>query len=271
MIAVGGMGGSGTRVVARILKEAGIYMGDDLNESFDNIWFTRLFKSYNWYRKAAPHQITRRLEIFERLMEGERLSIPDISQFVQAGLSNDVFPMSKYQVYRFLRHVLGDTVLHDVWGWKEPNTQFYINYINNYFDGIKYIHVIRDGIEMAYSTNRQQLQNWGPRFGILEQTKPVEVHQLDYWIRSNEFAIQTGREKLKQNFYLLHYNKLSLEPKQEIIGLLEFLKLNIDHETFDRLMDLPTISKRSMIDYDTSLFTQEQLEKVKLLSPPYSP
>lgn len=42
--AIGGLGGSGTRVFAALLQEAGIYIGDCLNEPLDNLWFTVLIK-----------------------------------------------------------------------------------------------------------------------------------------------------------------------------------------------------------------------------------
>ena len=42
--AIGGLGGSGTRVVAQILRDVGIFMGTDLNGANDNLWFTLLFK-----------------------------------------------------------------------------------------------------------------------------------------------------------------------------------------------------------------------------------
>ena len=43
-VAVGGVGGSGTRLIAQVLLELGYYLGGDLNESLDNLWFTLLFK-----------------------------------------------------------------------------------------------------------------------------------------------------------------------------------------------------------------------------------
>ena len=43
-IAVGGVGGSGTRVVANFLEMLGFDMGSDINESLDNLTFTLLFK-----------------------------------------------------------------------------------------------------------------------------------------------------------------------------------------------------------------------------------
>jgi hypothetical protein len=44
MVAIGGVGGSGTRLGAALLQVLGYYIGDDLNESLDNLWFTLLFK-----------------------------------------------------------------------------------------------------------------------------------------------------------------------------------------------------------------------------------
>ena len=46
VIAVGGVGGSGTRLIAAFLDRLGIYMGDDQNESLDNLWFNLLFKQH---------------------------------------------------------------------------------------------------------------------------------------------------------------------------------------------------------------------------------
>src|SRR6266550_6138718 len=43
-VAIGGVGGSGTRLVAEILRHLGYYMGRDLNEASDNLWFTLLFR-----------------------------------------------------------------------------------------------------------------------------------------------------------------------------------------------------------------------------------
>ena len=48
-VAIGGVGGSGTRLIARMLGQLGWYLGDDLNESVDNLWFrskspTKLFE-----------------------------------------------------------------------------------------------------------------------------------------------------------------------------------------------------------------------------------
>ena len=43
-VVIGGIGGSGTRLIAQCLKELGYLMGADLNPAYDNLWFTLLFK-----------------------------------------------------------------------------------------------------------------------------------------------------------------------------------------------------------------------------------
>lgn len=43
-VAIGGVGGSGTRLIAEMLAKLGFYIGDDLNKANDNLWFTLLFK-----------------------------------------------------------------------------------------------------------------------------------------------------------------------------------------------------------------------------------
>ncbi|MDA8773483.1 hypothetical protein N9M65_02775 [Luminiphilus sp.] len=43
-VVVGGIGGSGTRVIAQLLQSLDFDMGSDLNESLDDLGFTALFK-----------------------------------------------------------------------------------------------------------------------------------------------------------------------------------------------------------------------------------
>ncbi|MBL4743417.1 MAG: hypothetical protein JKX87_02075, partial [Cycloclasticus sp.] len=41
-VAIGGVGGSGTRLVAEICKECGVFIGSNLNKSNDNLSFPNL-------------------------------------------------------------------------------------------------------------------------------------------------------------------------------------------------------------------------------------
>ncbi|MDX1409058.1 MAG: hypothetical protein R3330_13010, partial [Saprospiraceae bacterium] len=51
-VIVGGIGGSGTRVVAEILQASGVYLGTYLNAALDNVFFARLItKDPEWWTR----------------------------------------------------------------------------------------------------------------------------------------------------------------------------------------------------------------------------
>lgn len=81
-IAVGGVGGSGTRVVAQILSTAGIYMGDDLNIAHDNLWFTLLFKRQD-ILKATDEEFRNCVSIFVRAMTRRHPLTPAQKKFLE--------------------------------------------------------------------------------------------------------------------------------------------------------------------------------------------
>ncbi len=51
-VIIGGVGGSGTRVIAELLSKIGYYIGNDLNNASDNLLYTLIFKRPNWFRKT---------------------------------------------------------------------------------------------------------------------------------------------------------------------------------------------------------------------------
>ena len=70
-IAVGGIGGSGTRVVAQLLDLMGIFIGDTLNKHKDNMSFPRFADMEEWQLVSSPENRTialREIEKFEEKM-----------------------------------------------------------------------------------------------------------------------------------------------------------------------------------------------------------
>ena len=55
-VVIGGVGGSGTRVLAEILSLFGFYLGNDLNGAKDNLVYTLLFKRPNWFYRNKDNR-----------------------------------------------------------------------------------------------------------------------------------------------------------------------------------------------------------------------
>jgi len=88
---VGGVGGSGTRVVAQLLLDLGFYLGADLNEANDNLWFSLILKRPDWLRAAIARgdeaDVARAIGIFARAGRGvEPLSPEDFDYLTRAAI-----------------------------------------------------------------------------------------------------------------------------------------------------------------------------------------
>lgn len=171
-VLIGGLGGSGTRAIADAVANLGFYPGECLNASSDNLIFTRLFKLPQWLKSyPADHEIDSRISVFRSIMEAGITpaiadEFPDLKEF------------AKRQSSGFAR--LSSN--HHGWMTKEPNSHIFADPLLRNLDTAHFIYVTRDAFDMAYSSNRQQLINWGWMFDIKveDYTSPEEA-QLAYW------------------------------------------------------------------------------------------
>ncbi|MCX2524836.1 hypothetical protein [Larsenimonas rhizosphaerae] len=127
IIAVGALGGSGTRAVADVLMALGGFFGDDINESRDNLTFTRLFKDPEWFACAEKKDIQRRLEVFQNYMCGN-LSISDLMFFIKASSKNGIMKNEPPSFKLLGKHFFCNQVIDSFWGRNEPNTHIYRQY-----------------------------------------------------------------------------------------------------------------------------------------------
>ena len=77
-VVVGGIGGSGTRVIAEMLVELGCHIGDDLNKSLDNLWFVLLF-NYPDILNISSEQFDGLLEMFFKAMRPDHAATGHIT------------------------------------------------------------------------------------------------------------------------------------------------------------------------------------------------
>lgn len=268
VVAIGALGGSGTRVVAQVLIEAEIYIGDELNESHDNLIFTRLFKNPEWYKNASEKRINKRLAVFEEYMEKDCLSFNNAVELMVSANNNPTIKSNNLFYFNVIRKIINSKKERKIWGWKEPNTQIYIEEIANYFPNLKYIHVIRHGLDMAFSNNKQQLNNWGYKYDIFiegnETEDEIAYKQLDYWIQSTKEVLEKC-QKLGSNFLLLNHSSLCENPKNQIKIIIDFLNLEMDQQKLNTLSEIPKTPDTSgrYKKSNLEIFDKKQIEYVK--------
>jgi hypothetical protein len=239
-LSIGGMGGSGTRLVAEIAARWGFRLGSDLNSALDTLWFTLLFKRTE-ILQCGEDEFDLLTEVLVTALEGHR---PDGTsmEFIRKTCLQDRPQHSAAWLRERFKSLLsaaeGSSPVRR-WGWKEPNTHMVIERLWQRLPGLRYVHVVRHGLDMAYSSNQNQLRLWGPR--VLGSDGPVSPRRsLAYWCRIHQ-RIQKLQLAYPGRLYWLDYDALCTEPERVLRDLAGFLDFDYDQIRFS----LPEIRKPS--------------------------
>jgi hypothetical protein len=242
-VAIGGVGGSGTRLISEILLALKFYLGDDLNCSGDNLWFTLLFKRPELLEFGAltDDDFKRSSSVFYRVMaEGGSLT-SDEELWIKTLASKDrVGHPASWLQDRAHSLILGKLKQNHSghWGWKEPNTHIFLDRLEKTFPGIKYIHVMRNGLDMAYSTNQNQLRLWAPFFfGAGSNYKINPYWALKYWCCVHRRVFDMAY-RMQGRLLILNYDHFCSSPESGLRELLRFLGLTVSESLEDVLLSL---------------------------------
>jgi len=240
-IGVGGVGGSGTRLIAKCLQQAGYFIGSDLNRADDNLWCTLLFKRID-ILESSESEFDELFEIFIKGMTGcgkitkaqkdliHKLASSDRDQHPSAWLGERAASLMSSN-----KEIAPDSR----WGWKEPNTHIILDRLAKRMPSMKYIHVMRNGLHMAHSANQNQLKFWGGKFlGANYEISPY--YSLKYWCIMHRRILEIGNS-MGKNFYLLNYDDFVLQKEKNIQELVQFLELELPQAQIEKLYELINI------------------------------
>jgi hypothetical protein len=221
-VAIGGIGGSGTRLVAQIVAKLGYFMGNDLNEALDNLWFTLLFKRPDIIAitDAGFKQL---LDIFFQKMSRDGALNTAQLDTIKGLINNDRLQHTTQwlkQRAKTLGHRSPVEQTKTPWAWKEPTTHMVIDRIFACEPSLKYIHVIRNGLDMAYSANRNQLAFWGHHF--MPEVDDTPGHALKFWHYANKRALSIGH-RWRDRFFLFNFDQVCRNPATCIAELADFI------------------------------------------------
>jgi len=196
-LVIGGTGGSGTRVVARIVRRAGWFIGTNLNPSEDSMEFPEMYDM--WINRYLLR------DIVPLSAEEETLLLRGFCQAIERHRS----PMTDHTI---------------PWGWKEPRSIYFLPFLDSHWTGVRFIHVVRDGRDMAFSTNQHQCRKHGP--AVLRQElrdAPQPVRSAKLWALVNSQAAQYGETQMPGRYLRVRYEDLCGKREPAIGAILQFL------------------------------------------------
>lgn len=206
-IVIGGTGGSGTRVIQTIVEKAGVFMGEFLNSSKDAMDFEPFLDEIINPILQATHSLNYNVADLP-------LSLREKAMSQLAKIANDFVAAAPSEA--------------SSWGWKNPRTIYILPLIHAIFPNMRFIHVLRDGRDMALSSNQNQLRkHYSSLFGRDCQMTSQESIQL--WAKANSEIQEWAFQHLDQNYHWISFEQLCQYPETVISELVK--KLQISNKT----------------------------------------
>jgi hypothetical protein len=207
---MGATGGSGTRVVARVARRAGLYIGTNLNPAEDALEIAEYYD--RWINPYYSH--------------GHGWG-PD----VEADMRAELMPLLE-------RHRAGSD--GQAWGWKEPRSIFLISFLAQALPGLRFVHLVRDGRDLAFSKNQNQPRKHADAFLGTESDDPATPpRSIELWNAVNLAAADAAEAQLGERYLRIRYEDLCAQPEPVIARVLGFLELDGDPAALSQEVEPP--------------------------------
>jgi hypothetical protein len=203
-IVIGGTGGSGTRLVHSILVRCGVFMGQHLNEAGDALDFV-----------SSLDRLINPILAHTRSLDYRSADLPaDLRQSAISELSAAA------------RRIAAECPwAASQWGWKNPRSMFVLPILHEIYPQLRFIHVLRDGRDMAFSSNQNQpQQHYAALFGETP-TAITFVDALRFWAEANCDVSSWGLNNLGDRYLVLRLEDMCDQPETQIRCLLQWLGL----------------------------------------------
>jgi hypothetical protein len=134
-------------------------------------------------------------------------------------------PLLEESLQAHLAPVLAST-RPPIWGWKAPRSAFFLPLLAQHFSTLRFIHVVRDGRDMAFTQNMNQLQQL--QGGLLppsasQWTTAKRLAAL--WQRINLDTAHYAEDHLPGRYLCIRLEDLCETPVEEIQRLFAFCRL----------------------------------------------
>lgn len=222
-VVVLGTGGSGTRAIAEVMAEAGVYLGPERNRASDSLalkpflvkWSQPYVAESGWVEATerdptqVPEPPAEVVDDLRAALERQREGIP----------SRD-----------------------SLWGWKNPRTTNLLPVLYAVAPDAPTAHLVRDGRDMAYSKNQNQLEDCRAIIPAELRDAPVPVQSIALWSRVNLAALAYMRARKGDGHLVLTYEELCADPATHAERLLRHLGIPVTDAVLEKANELVKLS-----------------------------
>lgn len=243
---------SGTSLLTKTLAELGLFVGEDLQDDHESVFFIRLNNRLlrqsgsTWdyperYQTMVhkPEWLLRQVALTRRYLRGRRAA--------------------RYAGIKYQRHFRSDTGLNQPWGWKDPRNTITLPLWMHLYPEAKIIHIKRHGIDVAHSLYTRERRfarilasllkavgsQW-PRASDGKFANPLRCNKLDNTFELWEFYTAQAHAHVrtwKNQAVEISYEDFLLKPIETLEDICHFLGLPINHAVISTLPSLVNVNR----------------------------
>lgn len=189
---IGATGGSGTRALHGALKAAGFFVGERLNHAGDAMDFEP-------FLDANINPVLRETRSLD-------YSLDDLSDGVRSAAVSEFRAALAHYTRERPRNV-------PHWGWKNPRSMYVLPIVADSCPGLRFLHLVRDGRDMALSDNQNQPnKHYDALFGET-YTGASPENAIRLWAAANLQVANWGERELGRRYARIRFEDLCAEPR----------------------------------------------------------
>ncbi len=127
-----------------------------------------------------------------------------------------------------------------------PTNIYLLPFLFEQFPALRFLHVLRDGRDMAFSANQNQLRNHGHTLlAGAEADLSQPVRSILLWSRVNLMAAEYGEKHMRGQYLRVRFEDLCADPVPVVATVLDFFHLMGDPEEIARteVQEPPTVGR----------------------------
>jgi hypothetical protein len=264
-ILIGGVGGSGTRLFAESFLDAGLRTLNDANDAGDSLGCALLFKRPELLAELEdPIAIERLWSIVESAVLGGRPLTIEQRKLLNA-LRKVPRPMhTTWWLRGRARRCIRDAKRPPTpgrWFVKEPNLHWPSLKLLELRPDYRFMMVVRHGVDMAFSSNQQQLIVWGAA-ALGQPELPIDpAASLRYWCLVHRRFLKL-QARYPERVMAVSFDQLCAQPEKILRRVFEFAHITSNRELITRCIEnvKPPASLDRHRNEDCTVFDSEDRE-----------
>ena len=248
-----GMHRSGTSLVVRLLAELGIYMGSWLSRDAEAVHFQRINRRIYGAAGSKWGQVDSLLEAMQ-----SPSFVQEQTRVAERALFNEKrLPGAKTEIERFFGPELWSRIGQGelpAWGWKDPRTTLVFPIWLNLFPNARWLHVLRNGIDVAISVHRRSLkQERKLRNRLLAIDYSPATLDFGYsfrlWEHHVSFVLEHQHLVAPDRFLEIRYEELLAEPRTVLQEVARFAGYPVEEDRMVAACQMVDRSRRDNSAY----------------------